>query len=389
METYIKRFLEAPGKQIVLYIAGGVASVLMAVVILCNLLLIVSNIREPKQMPSVFGVRPAIVLSGSMSPAFEAGDMILLKKTKEPDKLEVGDVACYLYSGKATTHRVIERFEAEGKPRYIMKGDYNNVEDRLAVDPEQIQGVWTGGRIRRLGSFLMFLQSTMGMFIFLICPLAGLLCWDIVKRRRMDRLRPEWQGDGDQFGTGYERYQRTAGGGGIAALRGFLGHGAVNGERREEEESPEEEIPRPVRRRPPVSAEEKKDHVYGGGEPRELREQAAGRIGGRSRSRPEPDDEFYYYSRLDEELDYYQELEEAAEHYRKMKESLKRYRRMEAVMNRCRRLEEELSRYEALAERLEAFERQNRNGVSNQGTRRRPPVDHIERTGGTTPPTDE
>jgi len=407
MEANFKRFLEAPGKQIVLYIAGGVAAVLMAVVIFCNLLLIVSNIREPNQMPSAFGIRPAIVLSGSMSPAFEAGDVIFLKKTKEPDKLNVGDVACYLYSGKATTHRVIERFEAEGKPRYIMKGDYNNVEDRLAVDPEQIQGVWNGGRVRHLGSFLMFLQSTMGMFVFLICPLAGVLAWDILKRRNADRLRREcWEnGEALEYGENHDMAETGI----LTAFRRILEHRTEKEprrrerefrwresepygftERRAEEAAEEEELPRPSRRRQPIPARERPGEFYRPVESYEPWEQAAAmersdRPDRGRRSRLDRDDEFYYYSQLDDDLDYYQELEEAAEHYRKMKESLKRYKRMEAVMNRCRRLEEELSRYEALADRLEAFERanlhgrQNRhagttgNGVSDQGARQEPP----------------
>ena len=446
MEANLKRFLEKPGKQIGLYIMGGITMVLMAAVIFCNLLLIVSNIREPNQMPSVFGIRPAIVLSGSMSPAFEAGDMILLKKTKKPDELEVGDVACYLYSGKATTHRIIERFEAEGKPRYIMKGDYNNVEDRLAVDPEQIQGVWTGGRIRHMGKFLMFLQSTMGMFLFLICPLAGVLAWDILKRRKADRLRQEY---GEGGGYGYEEGQEAVGLGRIAAFRGMLGYRTRRGDSREGTEEAERrrlnsgrsgtevyseqseaetysredmeeshlkdrrggalyteadtDMPHPSSRRTPVSERKRTGEFYRPGEARVYREDAAAsrRPDFDSGSRSDRDDEFYYYSQLDEELDYYQELEEAAEHYRKMRESLKRFHRMEAVMNRCRRLEEELSRYEALADRLEAYERANLrgsrnqragqtgNGASNQGARREPPVDHIERSGGMTPPTDE
>ena len=435
MDTNIQHFLEVPRKQKVLYIAGGIITVLMAVLICCNLLLIASNIREPNQMPSAFGIRPAIVLSGSMSPTFDAGDVILLKKTREPDKLEVGDVACYLYSGKATTHRIIERFEAEGKPRYVMKGDYNNVEDRLAVDPEQIQGVWTGGRIRHLGSFLMFLQSTMGMFVFLICPLAGLLAWDILKRRRLDRLRLERQGYGESPGYGYEEGQGAAGFGRIAKFRGILGRKPESGDRREEagyrrndrtehgrisagepmdtravrveperqrlyaersgteaypeysEEGREEELTPSPRRRPPAPRREGPGEYDRPREPRESRETrnqtaAAGRMDIDRRGRTDQDDEFYYYSQLDDDLDYFEELEEAAEHYRKMKESLKRYRRMEAVMNRCRRLEEELSRYEALADRLETYERANlrgrqhghaETGVSNQGTRRDPP----------------
>ena len=436
MEANLKHFLEKPGKQIGLYIIGGIATVVMAAIIICNLLLIVSNIREPNQMPSVFGVRPAIVLSGSMSPTFEAGDMILLKKTKKPDELEVGDVVCYLYSGKATTHRIIERFEAEGKPRYIMKGDYNNVEDRLAVDPEQIQGVWTGGRIRHLGKFLMFLQSTMGMFLFLICPLAGVLAWDILKRRKADYLRQEYGEDG---GYGYEEGQEASGLGRLAVFRGMLRYRPGREERREasggaerrrleSDRSGEEalyteadtddfyenenrdqrfadtDMTHPSGRRTPVLGRKRPGEYYRPDEAYAYQEEAvaAGQHDFGSGRRSDRDDEFYYYSQLDEELDYYQELEEAAEHYRKMKESLKRYRRMEAVMNRCRRLEEELSRYEALADRLEAYERANLhgsrnqsagqtgNGASNQGARREPPVDHIERRpGGVTPPTDE
>ena len=202
MEVNFSRLLEGGQKRMMLYIAGGIAGVLMMLVILCNLLLIVSNVKEPDQMPEVFGIRPAIVLSGSMEPTFYPGDVILLKKTKEPEALEVGDVACYLYSGKATTHRITERFEADGKTRYIMKGDYNNAEDRLAVDTEQIQGVWTGGRIPHLGRLLMFLQSTMGMFLFLICPLAGVLSWDILKRRREEALRREAWENGESAAGG-------------------------------------------------------------------------------------------------------------------------------------------------------------------------------------------
>ena len=357
-------------KQLLLYAGAATAGVLMAVVILCNLLLIISNIREPEQMPSVFGIRPAIVLSGSMSPTFEPGDVILLKKTKVPEKLDVGDVACYLYSGKATTHRVIEQFEADGKPRYIMKGDYNNVEDRLAVDPDQIQGVWTGGRIRGLGRFLMFIQSTMGMFLLLICPLAGILSWDIYKRRREDRLRQEaWESENVEALELRRPEARR--------------HSELGAERQEpphagaDSQGPpyaEEEPPytsSASMRRPSMDQQEDRNLRR----PDRKREHERR---GASRRALEWEDDFSYYSMMDEELDYYQELEEAAEHYRRMKEALARYHRMEAVMKRCRRLEEELARYEALADRLETYERM-RDGVSNQRTGTEPSVDHIDR----------
>ena len=374
-----KSLVEEAKMRPAFYIAGGIAGVLMAVVIVMNLLLIASNIREPNQMPSVFGVRPAIVLSGSMAPTFRAGDVILLKESKHPEELEVGDVACYLYGGKATTHRVIERFEADGKPRYIMKGDYNNVEDRLAVDPEQIQGVWNGGRIPGLGRLLMFMQSTMGMFLLLICPLAGLLSWDIVKRRREDQVRrEEWEaGTGRVYreaGAADEEYPAAAQRERAGGFRRKTARGLQGAERELEQEAKQEterEIERLSERLRKMEAERLAEARRRSGPEREAAERSCvpkdhqaysraskygGRSDGRKYSAAAADDDFAYYAGLEEDLDYYEELEEAAEHYRKMKESLRRYRRMEAVMSRCRKLEEELCRYEKLAERMESYE---------------------------------
>ena len=440
MEINWRRFAEGSVRQTVLYIMGGVAGVLLTAVILCNLLLIASNIKEPNQMPAVWGIRPAIVLSGSMEPAFRAGDVILLKKTKTPEELEVGDVACYLYSGKATTHRIIERFEADGKMRYIMKGDANNIEDRLAVDPEQIQGVWTGGRLPGLGRFLMFLQSTMGMFVFLICPLAALLSWDILKRRREERsFREDGGADGyrqrrpegfflPELGKKIGKRRREEAAGrenwpeGERYRPGEEEHGGYRreGEERERYRRGEDESERywqdEDRRersrqeeggRERYRREEDEDERYRRNEDRSERsrrdeaereryrlEARRDRLKSRTRAplghrdREEPDwrertdrdsaqMDFAYYACLDEELDYYSELEEAAGHYRKMKEALVRYRRMEAVMARCRKLEEELSRYEELAARMEAFERRQPPGERME-RRRRPPERQVE-----------
>ena len=411
MKIRLKDIMDERMSRILLYVAGGAAGVLMAAVVLCNLLLIVSSIRNPGQMPSAFGRKPAIVLSGSMEPTFMVGDVILLKKTKHPDQLEVGDVACYLYSGKATTHRVIERFEADGKPRYIMKGDYNNVEDRLAVDPEQIQGVWTGGRIPGLGRVLMFMQSTMGMFLLLICPLAGLLSWDILKRRQEDQIRREaWErgeveADGGGAGTGR---------GGASRLRREWKQLTDPGRRREAAEpwtaaadentrmhvmaaskyenacppalaASEDENTRP---RKMVSSAEDEDYrrlqeelsYYRREEARRHREeQERERSSFRRKEsrRAAQDEEFAFYSGMGDDMDCYADLEAAAEHYRRMKESLARFRRMEALMNRCRKLEEELVRYEKLAERLNTYDR--KPGEPNQGFGDEPPVDHINR----------
>lgn len=118
-------------------------------IIVVNLILIVNSYRNPDELPGVFGVKPAVVLSGSMEPAIETGDLILLRDT-DPLALEKGDVICYLSSGKAVTHRIVGITAGEdGRPRYVTQGDANNAEDRLPVTPDQVQGIWLGSADRR------------------------------------------------------------------------------------------------------------------------------------------------------------------------------------------------------------------------------------------------
>lgn len=168
-------------------VVGIALCVLFIPIILINLILIVSTYTHPDQIPGVFGVKPAVVLSGSMEPEIMVGDLIFLHDT-DPAQLQVGDVICYLSSGKAVTHRIVGLTQGDdGRPRFITQGDANNAEDRLAVTQDQVQGIWKGGRVAGLGNFVMFLQSTTGMLLFIVCPVALFLLWDLWRRRRADR----------------------------------------------------------------------------------------------------------------------------------------------------------------------------------------------------------
>ena len=130
-------------------IVGIVLCILFIPIIIINLILIIG----------MLGFRPVIVLSGSMEPAIQTGDMILLHKA-DSSQLKEGDVICYLVSGKAITHRIVEITTGEdGQTRYITQGDANNTADQQAVTADQIQGIWKGIRIGGLGDFVMFMAS--------------------------------------------------------------------------------------------------------------------------------------------------------------------------------------------------------------------------------------
>ena len=168
-------------------IIGVVLCVIFIPIIVVNFLLVVDSYRKPDALPGVFGISPAIVLSGSMEPAIHTGDFILIHRI-DPLELQEGDVVCYLSSGKAVTHRIVSVSTGEaGAPQFITRGDANNAEDRLAVTADQVQGIWRGGRVGGLGSFILFMQSTTGMILFILCPLVLFILWDIWHRRRLDR----------------------------------------------------------------------------------------------------------------------------------------------------------------------------------------------------------
>ena len=165
-------------------ILSVVLCLILIPVILINLTLIFKGFSSNDEIPDVIGYRPVIVLSGSMEPTFNTGDMILLEPAKDPENLQKDDVIAYLVGGKVTTHRIVQITELEGKKMYITKGDYNNIEDRIPVEPSQIQGVYNGKRIPNLGNIMMFMQSNMGILVFLGVPFAGYILWDIFKRRK-------------------------------------------------------------------------------------------------------------------------------------------------------------------------------------------------------------
>ncbi len=165
-------------------VIGVVLCLIFIPIIIINLVLIAKTYTDADHIPSVAGYSPVICLSGSMEPAFSAGDMIMIRRTEDPSGLKEGDVICYLTGeGVAVTHRIAQVTELDGQVRYITRGDANDTADRLAVSPGQIEGVYTGLHIPKLGSLAMFMQTTTGMILFIICPLLILVAWDILRRR--------------------------------------------------------------------------------------------------------------------------------------------------------------------------------------------------------------
>ena len=102
--------------------------------------------------------------------------------------IEYGDVITFWKDLDAdgtlelNSHRIIGTVaRTDGHCEFITKGDNNVAKDNYTVLDNDIVGVWTGGRVRGMGSFITFLQPPhVGFFVCIILPLAGFLAYEVV-----------------------------------------------------------------------------------------------------------------------------------------------------------------------------------------------------------------
>lgn len=87
-----------------------------------------------------FGFKPTVLVSGSMQPALEVGDIALIKKV-DPLTIREGDIIKFKEDdGASVIHRVIAISEEEGQRTFQTKGDANSDPDRETVYEYQIEG---------------------------------------------------------------------------------------------------------------------------------------------------------------------------------------------------------------------------------------------------------
>ncbi len=201
----------------VLFAIGGVLCALLLVILACNLTIIIKGTLNPDRPPTVFGVAPMVVLSGSMSGSaedhIEVGDLIFCTRP-DVEALREGDIVSFMDDRIVVTHRIVKIEEQGGQKLYTTKGDANNAEDP-PISADQIIGKYVG-RIPRLGDFAIFLQTPLGMAVFIGIPVCAFIIYDIIRRQRqarkgndeawrlkeeLDRLRAEKEPDGSPKGS--------------------------------------------------------------------------------------------------------------------------------------------------------------------------------------------
>lgn len=160
--------------------------ILFIVVMAIGITIVYKSYAEPNKIPSVFGWKPFIVLSGSMEDTIMPGDLILTKEIGDLE-LKEGDIISFR-TNKYTviTHRIINIVNEEGERKYYTKGDNNDSADSDPVCNDQIEGIYRY-RIPKLGEIALNLQKPIGIIICITLPLIILLIAQFADSKRKER----------------------------------------------------------------------------------------------------------------------------------------------------------------------------------------------------------
>lgn len=161
-------------------ISGIVRTVLFVLFLAIIIPVLIMSVIGKFTVKPIFDKGIIVVASGSMSernPAnsyldennlndqFNTYDLIVIKKVNSADELKKYDVIAYR-NNKGTTiiHRIVDVIETQsGGVRFETRGDSNNSSDSYRPDISDVIGVYTGGRVKTVGIFVMFLQSVPGI----------------------------------------------------------------------------------------------------------------------------------------------------------------------------------------------------------------------------------
>lgn len=86
-----------------------------------------------------FGIKPVVILTGSMRPTINEGDLVIIEKVDIED-IKAGDIIIYKVDNYSVIHRVIMILKDSNEISLITKGDNNPNRDLEPVKKNQILG---------------------------------------------------------------------------------------------------------------------------------------------------------------------------------------------------------------------------------------------------------
>ncbi len=161
-----------------------VACIILVPILLANIWVMIQSKTNKDEVPSIFGIKPFIVLSGSMESEIHKGDLILTKIV-DPASLEIEDIIAFRdQSGTVTTHRIIEIVDCDGDKCFITKGDNNNTQDKNIVEYGDVEGQYIT-RLPSMGSIMNSFSEPITFIILIVCITAVFVIGFTISNRKM------------------------------------------------------------------------------------------------------------------------------------------------------------------------------------------------------------
>ncbi len=135
------------------------------------------------------GRQVAVVLSGSMTPQFVAGDAVIVKPAPKPEELKVGEIVTFHAPGTEhlTTHRIVQIIHRPEGLFIQTKGDFNAAPDPDYAPAANVIGL-AGTVLPKTGRFVILYTDPIWRLLTLGIPLLLLLTYHLTIAIR--ELRP-------------------------------------------------------------------------------------------------------------------------------------------------------------------------------------------------------
>mgnify|MGYP002515570437 FL=1 len=133
-------------------------------------------------IPSIWGEKPLVILSGSMEPILKVGG-ILYYKQENINNFKEGDVLVYQLNDHTISHRIVKVLDDS----FITKGDNNKSIDTYEVLSYQILGKGTNWSIPYIGYYADFIYNHK----YLLVIATGLIFIDILYDNKKEKIKNE------------------------------------------------------------------------------------------------------------------------------------------------------------------------------------------------------
>ncbi|MGC7846264.1 signal peptidase I [Desulforudis sp. 1088] len=177
--------------RLVFKILGNVLTIICLLLVAGGVFYLVKA-RLDGGVPQVAGHALYVVLSGSMSPAFDPGSLVAVAPA-EPAAVGKGDVITFKDPNdpaKIVTHRVSDVVRDGTKVSFVTKGDANNADDRTPVPAANVLG-----RVRvtvpYAGFVVDFVKKPAGLVLLIILPALAVIVSELIHLYRLLRQEEE------------------------------------------------------------------------------------------------------------------------------------------------------------------------------------------------------